>query len=262
MTNRISVGALWDESIAFVRAEYSLLMPVGALGFGLPLVMMLLAVPVDQAETGRLVPGLWLLWFVPAGLLSLFGSLALSAMTLRRGATVAECIRLAFRRLPSAFGLILLHLGFQAVLGLPVAALARIDMATRGQPGLLAALGNFAVLAVLIWLFVRLMPIWALLADRGGHPIDTLRQAFAVTRGRYRHLLLIRVTGAVAGVVALLVLLIPLGAVCALIGAATGASAVAATISYVLTGAIFAALLTLWTVYVALLYRRLANRGM
>lgn len=255
MIDRVPLGALWEETAAFFRAELPLVAPVAFLGFGVPMVAMLLAVPVEQAQAGVMTPGLWMLWFVPAGLMSMFGSLAVSALALRRGETVRACLALALTRVPSGIGLALLNVAVQAALAIPVAMMRIAD----GGQGVGTALANLTVFAMLIWLFVRVLPIWALLADRPLGPVAAIRATFAATRGRYRVLLLLRVAGALAGVIALVVLLIPIGVVFKLVGLAVGVPEVGTTLSYVASAAAFAMIASLWTIYCARLYRLLAG---
>lgn len=265
MADRLSIGTVWEDAAAFCRREAGLLLPVAAIGFGLPFVVLLLAVPADQAETGKIVAGWWMLWLLPCGLLSMTGSLAISALALRPGASVGECLRVAVARLPAGIGLFALHVAFQTAIALPTWLLAVIEVRGRGAAGPLTLLAEIAAMAATIWVFVRVMPVWALLSARPLGPVATVRAVFALTRGRYRPLLLVRVVGAMAGVVAMLVTLVPLGAVFAMIGMATGGAQAAEALSYVACAAVFAALAAVWTVTVARLYARLAAgsiRGM
>jgi hypothetical protein len=271
MTDRISLGALWEESVAFIRAEAALLFPVACLGFGAPLVMLMLAIPADQVQSGRLATGPWLLWLVPAALLAMTGSLAISALTLRPGATVGDCLRLAVTRLPAGLGLVGLNIALQIVLALPIVLLAQIDIWRGGEAGALAMLGNVAALGVMIWLYVRVLPVWAVLATRGGGPVAALRECFAITHGRYRRLLLLRVVAAVAAVVTMLVLFVPLSVAIGLVGVVTAAMTgtplqsfptldhALSILSYVAIGLVVAMLGGAWTVYVAKLYRVLGS---
>jgi hypothetical protein len=220
--------------------------------------MMLLAVPVDAAESGKLVAGPWMIWFLPAGLLSMMGSLGVSALAVHPGASVGECLRVVLARLPSAFGLVLLNFAAQIVLGLPALLVNLLEMKLVGSAGVFTAVANLAVLAATIWLFVRVMPIWAVLAHRPLGPVPAARAVFAVTQGHYRKLLLLRVVALGAGMLALLAMLVPIGVLFALIGRASGADEVAQALSYIATGVAFSALMALWTIYVAKLYVRLA----
>ncbi len=253
----ISLGTVWETTVGFVRAELSLLAPLALLGFGLPTVAMLLAVPMDQAAAETLKPGPWMLWLLPCGLFSMLGSIAVSALVLTPGVSVREAILVAIARLPAAIGLLLLYVGVQVVLAVPLAFATLIDVRMSGSAGPIAMLVNLLDIAVMIWLFVRILPIWAVLADRPQSPFDAVRTAFRLTRGCYARLLLLRIVMAVAATLAMLVLLIPIGAVAQLIGTATGNTQVPVILSFVATGVVIAGVIGLWTVYVARLYRAL-----
>jgi hypothetical protein len=264
---KISLGAVWEETIGFVRAEASLLLPLALLGFGLPTVMMLLAVPMDEASVGTLKPGPWMAWLLPCGLISMLGSIAVSALALRPGVSVRESIMVAVARIPAAIGLLLLYVGVQVVLAVPLALATLIDMRVSGGAGPVAMVVNLADVALVIWLFVRILPIWAVLADRPRTPWVAVRTAFRLTRGCYARLLALRIVMAIAGIFAMLVLLIPIGAISQLIGMATHNPPLSIILSFVGTGVVIAGVIGLWTVYVARLYRALevatdaASRG-
>jgi len=254
---RISLGSVWEEAIGFARAELGLLLPLALLGFGLPMVAMLLAVPMEAAATSTLKPGPWMLWLVPCGLISMLGSIAVSALVLTPGISVRESIMVAIARFPAAIGLLLLYVGVQVVLAIPLALATLIDQRVSGGAGPIAMLVNLLDIALMIWLFVRILPIWAVLADRSQSPMAAVRTAFRLTRGCYARLLALRIVMAVAATIAMLVLLIPIGAVAQLIGLATGNTQVSTILSFVATGVVAAAVVGLWTVYVARLYRAL-----
>jgi hypothetical protein len=250
----VPFGTVWEETVAFLRAELSLLVPLSLLGFGLPMVALLLAVPTDAAVDGKLQPGTWMIWMLPCGLVSMLGSIAVSALVLTPNISVRESIGIALRRMPAGVGLFLLYLGLQVVLSLP---LGLVGLLEGGQPGPLSMLVSLADLAFTVWIFVRLLPIWAVIADRPGMPWAAIQHAFALTRSCYLKLLLLRVVMLAAVVVTMIVLLIPIGAVTRLIGVASGNADVGMVIAFVCMGALVSALVGTWTVYVALLYRRL-----
>ena len=253
----LALGAIWEETIAFVRAELSLLLPVAMLGFGLPTVVMLLAVPMEATQVGALKPGLWMLWFVPCGILSMLGSLAVSALALRPGVSVRESLGVAIARMPSALGLLLLYVGLQLAMAVPLGIVSLIELKLAGAVGVVSMVMNLACIAVTIWLFVRLMPIWAVLSDRAQRPLDAVRSAFHLTRGCYPKLLLLRMVMVFASLLLMLVLLIPIGAIAQVIGALAGGPSVTIMLSFIATGLMVAMIGGIWTVFVARLYRRL-----
>jgi hypothetical protein len=260
---KISLGLLWEETIAFLRAEIALVLPLAMVGFGLPMVLMsvvvLLNVPPDAVTTGKLVIGPWIFWSAPLGLISMFGSLSVSALALHPGGSVREALGIAIARLPGGIGLALLNVAAQLSLTAVVEIVRIAEAATLGAAGVLSALANLAVFAATIWLFVRVMPVWALLSHRPLSPWQAVRSVFALTRGHYRKLLLLRVVAMLAGGTAFLVVLVPISALFVALGSLTGAADVAQALSFIAMGLVFALFASLWTIYVARLYAQLAG---
>ncbi len=254
-TPKIPLGLLWEETIAFLRAEFALVLPVALLGFAVPMVLMslvfLLNVPSDALETGKVVIGPWILWSAPLGLLCMFGSLAVSALALHPGASVRECLGIAIARMPCGIGLALLNLAMQLLLTALVEVVRIAETAMIGGAGLVSGVANLMVFALTISLFVRVLPIWALLAQRPSSPWQAIRAAFALTHGQYRRLLLLRIVAMVAGALAFLAVLVPISAVFAVLGGITGAQEATQALSFVAMGVVFALFAAVWTIYVA-----------
>ncbi|WP_454884079.1 hypothetical protein [Sphingomonas oryzagri] len=251
--SNLSLGAVWEETAAFLKAELSLVAPLSLLGFGVPMVALLLAVPTDAAIDGKLQPGLWMLWMVPGLFVSMLGSLAVSALVLTPKISVRESIAIAIRRVPAGLGLALFYLGLQVLLSVP---LALADWA-EGGTGPISTLVYLAGVAFMIWVFVRVMPIWAIVAERPQSPWASVMRAFELTRFCYVRLLALRLVMLLAVVVTLIVLLIPIGAITRLVGALAGNQDIGLVLSFVCMGILIAGIVGTWTVFVALLYRRL-----
>ncbi|WP_281042840.1 hypothetical protein [Sphingomonas oryzagri] len=251
--SNLSLGAVWEETVAFLKAELSLVAPLSLLGFGLPMVALLLAVPADSAITGKLQPGPWMFWVIPCLFVSMLGSLAVSALVLTPNISVRESIAIAIRRIPAGLGLAAFYVGLQVALSIP---LALADLA-EGGAGPISTLVYLAGVAFMIWVFVRVMPIWAVVAERPQSSWASVTRAFALTRFCYVRLLALRFVMLLAVVVTLIVLLIPIGAVTRLVGALSGNQNIGFVLSFVCMGIIVAGMVGTWTVFVALLYRRL-----
>jgi hypothetical protein len=262
---KIPLGLLWEEATTFLRAEIALVLPLAMVGFGLPMVLMslvvLLNVPPDAVTTGKFVIGPWIFWSLPLALLSMFGSLSVSALALQPGGSVKDALFTAIARMPSGIGLALFNVAAQLGLTAVVEAVRIAETAMLGGAGLVSALANLAMFAVTIWLFVRLMPIWAVLAHRPSSPWRTVVAVFALTRTQYRKLLLLRVVALLAGGTAFLAVLVPISAIFAVLGGVTGAAEVTQALSFVAMGMVFAVFAALWTIYVARLYVRLSSNG-
>lgn len=250
----VSLGAVWEDTVEFLKAELSLVAPVSLLGFGLPMVAFMLAVPADEAVNGKLQPGSWMLWMFPCGFVAMLGSLAVSSLVLTPHISVKESIALAFRRIPAGLGLFLLYLGLQVMLSIPFGL---ANMAEGGM-GTASTLVYLASVVFVIWVFARVMPIWAVVVDRQQTPWASVMRAFELTRGLTARLLALRLVMGLAALIILIVLLIPIGALTRLIGALAGNPNVGIVIAFVCLGVLVAMIAGIWTVYVAHLYRRLA----
>lgn len=259
MTTRISLGGVWEETIAFVRAELALLMPVALAGFALPLIALQLLLPARLMIGDQIAGGPWGWALPPYALCSMTATLALTALALRPGISVRESLVLAVRRLPAAIGLVLLALA--ALIGLSVL----VSLAAAAEQGVLGRSGPVFVVALLLFLvtiisvLVRALPVWAVLIDGDRRPIAAIRRAFALTRSHYLLLLLLRVVAWLSQSLALFVVLVPVAVLFNLLGRLTGAPRATELLSLIVGGAMVAVLMAIWTVYTARFYRRLAG---
>ena len=252
----ISIGRVWDETWAFVRAESALLLPVSLATIGAA--MLLLTQVIPDPVNDRLPRGPWLLWLIPVYALMLTGVIATTALALRPGTSVAESLQLALRRLPMGGAVVMILAAMSVVASVPVALVSLVEMRGGGAPGALTGLANGAMLAVTVWLWVRLLPMWAVVAEGRPTPFAVLRDSFTLTRGvagRLLGLALIAVAGAVVVGAALL---FSGGAVLMIVGRALGGAAMGALLVSILMAILVAVATTLWTVMIAFLYRHLA----
>jgi hypothetical protein len=252
---RFSIGRVWDEAWAFLRAESALLVPVALATIGAA--MLLLTQVIPDPVNDALPRGPWLLWLIPVYVLMLAGIIAVSALVLRPGISVAESFRLALRRLPIAAGMVLLIAALSVVASVPVALASLIDVQRGGAPGGLTAMANGAMLAVTVWLWIRLLPMWAVVTDGRTTPLAVLRDSFALTRGIAGRLLGLTVIAGAAAIMVGAAILFGGGAVLMLIGRAIGGTEMAALLVAILMAVLVAAATTIWTVLIAILYRHL-----
>ncbi|WP_419825866.1 hypothetical protein [Sphingomonas sp.] len=259
MHDRISLGALWEETAAFVRAEAQLLLPVAFTGFGLPPILMELAMPDPAMLGAQLVVGPWMWGFIPYALVNIVASVSVSALALRPGVSVREAIGGGLRALPVGVLLVLLGLGALAGLTVVASVAAGVEQSVGGRPGPVFVLALLGCFVAVIATAVRVLPLWAVLAQGSRRPLPTLARALALTKRAYLLLLLLRVVAWLAQVLTMFVLLMPIAVVLSLIGWATGARHVAEALTLVSGGAVVAVVMMVWTVYVARLTRRLES---
>jgi len=253
---RISIGRIWDDAWAFLRAESALLVPLSLATIGAAMLLLTLVIPEPVKDA--LPRGPWLLWLVPVYALMLTGVLAISALVLHPGISVGESLRLGIRRLPTGAGIVLLLAGVSVIASLPVALATAIDMRSGGAPGAMTAIANSAMLVVMVWLWLRLLPTWAVVADGRAGALPALRECFALTRGLVGRLLALAAIAAVAAMVVGAAFLFAGGAVLMVIGRAISGAALGVLLVSILLAVLVATATTIWTVIVAFLYRQLS----
>lgn len=257
MDDGLSLGTLWEETAAFVRAEAALLLPVAFALFGVPIVVLQLLAPQPFVVGGRLVEGQWMWALIPFALFMMAGSVAISALALKPGISVGEALGTALRALPAGVALGLFGLAGMFALAFLMSIAAGIEMALIGRSGPVLTLAMLIAFVAMIFVAVRAMPVWALIADGTRAPRVALRIAFAITRRAYLKLLLLRIVAWISQVVALCVVLVPLAVIVDIAGRLTGQPQVGETLTLVVGGAAMATVVMVWTVFVARLYRRL-----
>jgi hypothetical protein len=259
MNKSISLGTIWEETLAFCKAEVSLLTPLALLGFGLPAAVLSLLMPEKLIVDGQPQLGLWMLWIIPHGLLSLIGTLSISALTSRGGISVSEALQIALRRMPAGLVVVLMAFGLMVLASLPLGLIAGIEMSVTGKSGPIFLLCYLVVLVLMIWLSLRLLPVWAAIAAGQAGSWATVRATLAATRGRGAQMFLIRIVAWFSQAIVLMVITIPANAMLELLGRLTGVPKVTQVVEILIAAAAAAAIVAMWTVFVAGLQRRLAG---
>ncbi|HEX8381879.1 MAG TPA: hypothetical protein VF592_00745 [Sphingomonas sp.] len=199
---KVGIGSVWDTAVEAVRGRLALILPIAASAIFLPSVVQAgLALYAGGAAGNAVVApatGSALLRFaLMLGLLvlTLWGALAITAITSAPGTTAPSARGQASARLPALLGVTLvltLALTLPTLPVIAVLAAAGVDMTTMGQPGGVSNLGrgsglfillySLFLLGVLLWLFARLMPLLpTVLHERLG--LRAIGRAFRLTRG-------------------------------------------------------------------------------
>ncbi|MEP9403326.1 hypothetical protein [Sphingomonas sp. VNH70] len=268
----VSIGTVWDKTVDFVRDHGRTVVPVVlATQFAPTLVSNSLA-PLRIGAGAGTSAGLGLVSLLTT-LVALWGALYLVGYAAQptRAESAAEARAIATGRFLPLIGVSLVLLIGVSVLAIPGVALAlrsgidpvALSNGVSATPEQLAALGPailyFALLGiVLLWLFARLLPLNAVVAqERRG--IGAIGRAFALTRGMALKLVgLLLLYGIVTGVAVLAVQSV-LGVVFGLIlGPPTsfGASAIVVAAG---VAAVSAALALYQSVFVGKLYRSIVG---
>lgn len=255
---RLAFSEIWDETVAFARREGALIFPVGFATFGIGLLLSSFGGPVTEA--GKLPSAASLIWQLPMLLLAPVGWLAISAMALRAGLSVREALRLAVARLGTAIlatgfvfaGLMLMFVTFAVVMLL-------IGIVAGWGQQRTAMMLTAVMIAPIIWLSVRLIALCPLLVSRNLAAGELIRESFRITRGHA-----LQISGAVVLNALVLILAVGLvevaaGSLFLLIGRIAGSATLGVTLTNVAVAGVVSIISAVWTVFVALLYRRMAR---
>lgn len=188
----LSVTGAWNETMAFMKRESGLVLPIAFLLVALPGALLQIVMPQPAAGEPP-EAGLWLLLVPVVAVAGMVGSLAISWLALRPGTSVGEALQVGLRRFLMLFlATLLVGCGFLLLL-VPLLLLAGGGAALGGgDPGALVgaallALLVFAVVAVALW--VRLMLMTPVAAVEKAGPIEIIRRSWALTAGHFWKLL-------------------------------------------------------------------------
>lgn len=258
----ISMNQAWDDAVAFIRRESTLLVPLALATF---LVSDVVGTLVGPKDTGAQPSGLATLFVLIATLWSIVGQLSIMSLVLKPGLSVAEALRIGISRLGKVVIVALILAAVFVVAMLPVV----VSMLSSGvNPALPDTFRNLPVWASLyalfamgglVWLAVRMILANALIVDRNPGISDVFKTGFALTRGIVAQIFLVLL-------IYVIVLLILSGAVrfvagslFALIGGAIGSPFAGAVMTALVSGLVSAALSLVAAVFVASLYRRVSR---
>lgn len=195
---RLSIGKAWEETLPFVAREAALLFPVALLFVALPtLILQEMAPPELTAWSEKpnfdaipAMPPAFGFAMMLTVLLMWFGSLALFALALRPGISVGEALRLSLSRLPVLIGTALVVIGLiAAVVILAVLIGVAFSFASVGIGAAIGVLLGFAAAGLVFFASIRLVLLNPVVIDDRLGVMDSLRRAWALTRGHFWRLL-------------------------------------------------------------------------
>lgn len=256
-----SLGTIWEETIAFLRREGALLIPVALAVFGPAQILlefgMAGAAPTASAR-GASAP---MLLSIPAALLVLWGNLVISRTVLVPGISVGEALVDGLRRLPRAIGTILLIVAalIAAAAAIVIAATVGIMM-FQGDPKS-PAIANQLVALIAIPAFIlaiRMLLLVPVLAFEDGGPVDTIKRAWALGKNNILRFAGVFLLAMFLGVMIALIEQFVIGSLIELLKLGLGESELLGVAQLLINGAIEAMLSLAFAVYLALVYRTLA----
>ena len=260
---KLSLSTAWTETLAFVRGNFGALFTVALAFIALPSVALQVLGPAQQAPAEAAEGGLWMLMLPVLLVLSIAGTLAISALALGRETVVGSAIAFGFRRfLPLLGASLLLMLGALLVM-IPLFALLGIDPAALQSPDAGAVgkilLGMLIFLIVFLFLFVRLVLITPVAAAERVGPIAILRRSWELTRGHFWRLLGFFLALLLLLIVASMVVGIVVGLLVALVAGAPEPGSIGGLVMLLASGLLNAAFIVLYTTMLARIYVQLTG---
>ena len=259
---KLSIGQAWEETKAITAREGRLLGAVALALVALPSVVSGLVAP-----GGLLSPQPRPAWataiLILASLIALAGQLALIRLALGPATTVGEAIGHGLRRMPIYLLAVVLAACAIMLASLPLGfILAALGVQLEGEslpvtPA--TVLVGLAYLALILFLFVRLLMAGPVASAEAAGPIAILKRSWALTSGQWWRLFGFIVLFLIAAAVAQLAIGATIGTlVVALLGPLKPLSASALLVS--LVGALIAAAVTVFlTTMLARIYVQLSG---
>ena len=262
---KVSINQVWDDTLAFIRAERGLVMPL-ALG------TLYLAAVVVIAAAVMLPPSVRGLVLMIATAWGIIGQLALIELTRGSGRSVREALGIGLQRLPVTL-LIYILLGFLIALAtLPILMAIMRAGYTMDQLAVLAAdqaqlrkmgdalppwagLYTIGLAIACLFIFVRLL-LWKPAMVALGQPLAALKDSWIKTGGHFWSLFgLVLISGIVIQLVDW-ALESALGATFIIIGGAIGSPAIAQIVPALIVALVSIGFQTVISIFLALYYRR------
>lgn len=189
---RLSITEAWNETAAFVRDEARLLFPIAFLLVALPGGVLQLFMPPPPAPGAPPPLGAWLLIMPLSVVAAMIGTIALSYLALRPGASVGEALLVGARRFIFLLAATLLVALAAILAAIPLFALGALAFTGGATPEALAGFSLLVLLVVLLGmlaLWVRLMLMTPVTAVEDAGPIGIIRRSWELTRGHFWRLL-------------------------------------------------------------------------
>jgi len=255
-----SLGTVWEETIAFMRREFGLLLPVGFATFGVAQLILDIGMGDRNVPAAHLGDSPVNLLFIPVLLIMLVGNIAVSRMVLMPGGSVAESLMAALRALPKALVVILVIFTIMIGVALIVIVAATVGaMAFQTDPRTITPSIVTLLFVPMIFLAARLMMLIPILAVEQLGAIPSLRRAWGMSRAHFLRffgvMMIVLLVTTLLGLVQLFVI----GSLFKLLALAIGDSELVTIVQAVVSAGIASILSVAVTLYVALIYRHLVS---
>jgi len=262
----ISIQAIWDDTLAFIRREQALLVPVALATIGVSSLVIQL-IQNNIASMSKT----WLPLVFVAGLLAIIvdivGQLAVTALALRSHLSVREALAIGAQRMWVMVAATLLVALVFGLLLVPLTAsiMGQLRM-VNGMPDFGSihpdggvALWGLVVLLSSFWANLRLTTLAPMIVDRKIGVIDALKGAFQQNKGLVWKLLLTFGLMFVVFMVLSVAVGITLGTAFVLLGKAINSPSTGQMLVALVTAVLGTAYRVVMVVFIAKLYQRLVG---
>lgn len=268
MDEQVGLMSLWDRVTAFLRQDLHVVLPVAGAFFFLPTVILTRFLPatatIGEFSPAMLPPMLLIL------LLQTIGQLVIFILVLdMRKPTVANAMRLAFRRLLPAVGAQFMLLAM--ICGLLVAAQLLVMLfggsammsASAGTDGAMqmAAIGIAIASPAILYLLARFSVAFPALVTAPLTPLEAMRRAFGLTRGQGWRIAALFVVAGLFYLFVQLALGAAFGGIAMLIGKLLGMEMLATLMILLFTALVGTIATLIITVAISFLYSDLAQES-
>lgn len=250
----ITLAEVFTRTKEFIKSDTQIVMTTGLATFGLASLLSSMFVPAISMDSDISTIDARHLMLVPVIALFLTGYLLLSYLTLVRNVTVSDGLRHSMQRLPTAvMSMILMVLMiFCAAL---VLSLVMIVIAQFSTDDIARSVITLTIIFLLIWLSIRLFFLWPIIVERNIGAAMAVRQAILMTKGSFAPLAGLMGIGMIVQIIVILLVQMVVGSTLVMIGTAIGAKAIGLDLAMVVTSMAAGLVTTIWTVFVAQLYK-------
>lgn len=178
---KVSISQAWDETRAILARDGKLISSVALALLVLPAVVLNVLLP-NGVTAGTAEQGIWVVVGVIVLLLTFTGQLSVLRLAMEPHISVGEAIRHGAVRVLPFFGAFFLWVLPCLVLGSIPYGVIRSHPT---QPSTAAALELLAVMAVAIFLAIRLLLIGPIASAEEGGPLRIIRRSWDLTKGNW-----------------------------------------------------------------------------
>lgn len=255
-----SLSTIWEETIAFLRREGALLIPVALATFGIAQLLLELGMggkPATGSALQSLSPQMLLL--LPAIFLLLIGNLAVSRIALVPGSSIGESLAEALRAAPKAVVAMLLISAIMMGIALVIVIAATLGAMTfQVDPKTITPNITLLLMVPMFVVIVRMMLLVPLMSVEQIGPIEAIRRGWALGRPHFFRLLglfaLVMMMAFILGMIQMFVV----GSLFRLLALAISDSQLVLVLEAVVNAALAAMLSLAAAVFIALFYKKVA----